>query len=171
MLSWMRIPMFTFSLFLVFAGLAGLAPRGAAAADTAIEVSGTVEGGEFVGVVSDLFVSVDADGALVVNGQLDGTVILEEDEIAVSQDFVATLQVLDGTNCRLLQLAIGPIFVEALGAELHLSEITLETHSGGLLGGLLRDLTCTVTDLLEEPDVDNERLAKVLNRIVDRLLD
>ena len=58
----------------------------------------------------------------------------------------ATLLRVQAENCPVLNIALGPITVDLLGAQVALSAVTLDL--AGVVGTPLGDLVCAVSDLL-----------------------
>jgi hypothetical protein len=88
-------------------------------------------------------------GQLVADGVLRGTVNGQR----VRQEFddipVALLEAGDPMVCDILFLDIGPIFLDLLGLQVDLSQITLDIDAVAGPGNLVGNLLCAVAGLLD----------------------
>jgi len=133
-----------------------------------IPVTGTLEGGgTFTGTVSELSASVDqATGDLLVSGVLNGTATQADGTVTqiTDQAFTTTATLEQGGSCQILFLDLGPIFLDLLGLQVDLSEITLDITAVPGPGNLL----CAIAGLLDDPG-SNARIATLLNQIFSLL--
>jgi hypothetical protein len=130
-----------------------------------IPVTGLVNGNTFDGrlTISDIV----RDGSqLVASGVIRGTVN-GQNVRQVFQDLTFDLsEGGDEQRCDILFLDIGPIFLDLLGLEVDLSQITLDITAVRGQGNLLGNLLCAVAGLLDGFD-----LGGTLGRVLDNLLD
>lgn len=130
-----------------------------------LPVTGTAEGTPFEGTLSINDLSLNQAGELVAAGVLQGTVGGEQVR-QVFQD--VTVQLTEGgsqTECDILFLDIGPIFLDLLGLQVDLSQITLDITAVRGPGNLLGNLLCAVAGLL-----DGFTLDAALRNILENIL-
>lgn len=133
-----------------------------------IPVTGTLDdGGTFEGTLTITDVGI-VDGQFVVSGTLEGTATQNGTVTEITQTFtnvVADLLSGGEQRCDILFLDIGPIFLDLLGLQVDLSQITLDVDAVPGSGNLLGNLLCAVAGLL-----DNNGPVDGLLRLVNRLL-
>lgn len=167
MFHWLKIPAFALGFLMVFAASAALAPVVANAAETDIQVRGSVDvGGTFSGVIADpVFMSFDE--VLQLSGSLQGTVTLDGVDTEIDQEFTTLAGRTANSNCKTLSIATSPIFIDELGVEVQLNEFTMAKPRSSLLGGLLGgDSRCTISDLLGGSNPDSNAVADLLNDLL-----
>ena len=137
-----------------------------------LPVSGALaDGGTFTGTVSDLSSSVNGAGDLVVSGVLDGTATDASGTVTqvTDQAFTTTATLQQGGSCQILFLDLGPIFLDLLGLQVDLSQITLDVTAVPGAGNLLGNLLCAVAGLLDNPGNTTNAISNLLNQIFARL--
>jgi hypothetical protein len=123
---------------------------------TNVPVTGALEdGGTFEGLLSITNISV-VDGALQFAGSLTGTATDAGGTVTnITQSFTGVLGTLTGGSgtgagrCQILDLDLGPIFLDLLGLEVDLSAIELDITAVRGAGNLLGNLLCAVAGLLD----------------------
>lgn len=134
---------------------------------TNVPVGGTLEDGRsFQGKVTITRVDYDEERGFLVTGYLKGRASNENgksrtiqhqfsrvpatlNESAHEEEGGETVQAQQDHGCPILFLNIGPIFLDLLGLQLDLSEITLDLTAVPGSGNLLGNLLCAVADLLD----------------------
>ena len=86
------------------------------------------DGGTFSGTISNLTSSVNSAGDLVVSRVLDSTDTDAAGNVIqiVNRAFATTATLQQGGSCQILFLDLGPIFLDPLGLQVDLSQITLD---------------------------------------------
>lgn len=119
------------------------------------------DGSTFKGNVTITELGYDEETGLWTSGVLRGIIIPKDGgrRITVSETFeklTSTLGALEGeslenarTNCPILFLDLGPLFLDVLGLQVDLSQILLDVTAVGGSGNLLGNLLCAVTGLLD----------------------
>ena len=133
-----------------------------------LPVSGTLaDGGTFEGTISNLDASANRAGDLVVSGVLNGTATDATGEVTqiTDQAFTTTAALQPGGACDILFLDLGPIFLDLLGLQVDLSQITLDINAVPGAGNLLGNLLCAITGLLDNPGNPTNAIAGLLDRI------
>jgi hypothetical protein len=117
-----------------------------------IPVTGTLPGGgTFEGVLSITNLAIQ-NGQLVADGVLTGTVTQAGVVTQITQTFTdIVLSLLNGgaARCDILNLDLGPLFLDLLGLEVDLSAISLDITAVRGAGNLLGNLLCAVAGLLD----------------------
>ncbi|CAN5867993.1 hypothetical protein BH23ACT11_BH23ACT11_11840 [soil metagenome] len=136
-----------------------------------LPVTGTLEdGGTFEGTVSDLSTSVSDSGELLISGTLTGTAT---DATGVTTEivegFTTSLTATSGDSCQILFLDLGPIFLDLLGLQVDLSQITLDVTAVPGAGNLLGNLLCAVAGLLDNPGNAVNAISNLLNQVISLL--
>ena len=154
-------------------GTVALAPRSTEAAQPQrpglmLPVTGPLAGGgTFTGVATITNLAV-SNGQVLVSGVLNGTVTaaLGGATPIVNQAFTVPASLLNpgGGRCGILFLDLGPIFLNLLGLEVDLSQITLNIDAVPGPGNLLGNLLCGVARLLDRGG-PLSALQGLLNRI------
>lgn len=136
-----------------------------------LPVTGTLaDGGTFEGTVSNLDASVNDAGDLVISGVLEGAATEADGTVSeVSQSFTTTATLQQGGSCDILFLDLGPIFLDLLGLQVDLSEITLDVDAVPGAGNLLGNLLCAITGLLDNPGGATNGVANLLDRVFSLL--
>ncbi|MDN4527649.1 hypothetical protein [Fictibacillus fluitans] len=129
-----------------------------------IKVTGDLaNGGSFKGMLNINNLSYDQAKGLLMSGSVKGQAISKDgSSTAVNEKFQnipATLNESGGDmmssaalaqpECDLLNLDLGPIFLDLLGLQLDLSEINLDLTAVPGAGNLLGNLLCAVAGLLD----------------------
>jgi len=137
------------------------APALAAATGLALPVSGSGSGATFTGTFTlQKFVTTGSRVGAVA--MLTGTVTDALGEVTtVAQNVKAPVNIGAATG-DILHLDIGPIALDLLGLQVHLSEIILDITAQSGAGNLLGNLLCAVAGLFGQP----RGLTKVLNDIL-----
>lgn len=159
------------ALGFVLAAMALFLPVKDAQAATGLPVSGQLEdGGSFEGTVSDLQASTNDAGDLVVSGVLNGTATTADGQTKqiTDQAFQTTATLQQGDSCDILFLDLGPIFLDLLGLQVDLSQITLDVNAVPGAGNLLGNLLCQITGLLDNSGSTGQ-IANLLNQIFSLL--
>lgn len=137
-----------------------------------LPVSGALaDGGTFTGTVSDLSASATKSGGVVVSGVLSGTATAADGTVTqiTDQAFTTTAALQPGAACDILFLDLGPIFLDLLGLQVDLSQITLDINAVPGAGNLLGNLLCAITGLLDNPAGATNGIANLLNQIFSLL--
>ena len=138
-----------------------------------LPVTGTLEdGGTFEGTISNLTASVNDAGDLVVSGVLNGTATTADGTVTqiTDQAFTTTATLTQGGSCQILFLDLGPIFLDLLGLQVDLSEITLDITAVPGAGNLLGNLLCAIAGLLDNTGGGaTNGIANLLNQIFSLL--
>ena len=156
------------TFMLVLVGLLSLAaapavaaarPAQPAATDLALPITNAPlpGGGTFSGVL-DITELELVNGVLQATGTLTGTATQGNVVTEIAQSFMdipLTLLNPNGGKCDILFLDIGPIFLDVLGLEIDLSQITLDIDAVPGAGNLLGNLLCAVVGLLDGPGLGN----------------
>lgn len=132
-----------------------------------LPVTATTADGVLEGTLSINDLSLDEAGQLVAAGVLQGTVGGEQFR-QVFQDVVVEELTEGGaqTECDILFLDLGPLFLDVLGLQVDLSQITLDITAVRGPGNLLGNLLCAVAGLL-----DGFTLDAALQNILENILD
>lgn len=118
------------------------------------DVTGTLaDGTEFVGTVT-------LDSIIRQGEQLIANVTLTGNGIDPT---AAAVPLQTGAECSILQLDLGPIFLDLLGLQLDVSAISIDLTAVPGSGNLLGNLLCAVAGLLDGPNP--------LGNLIDRLLE
>ena len=146
----------------VMAPTAALAqPKKDAASPLAIPITGAGGGAIFTGTFQ-LQRFANQGGQLVANGLLTGVVT---SATGVSTSLVRTVSLpaaIGETNCQILHLDLGPLFLDVLGLQINLNQVILDITAVAGAGNLLGNLLCAVTNLLNNPS----GLVALLNQIL-----
>jgi hypothetical protein len=116
--------------------------------------------GPIQGTLSNLVVTVNQAGDLVLNGTFTDT-------LGNATDFSTTILQATGT-CQILDLTLGPLDLNLLGLMVHLDQVHLNITAQSGPGNLLGNLLCGVAHLLDG-NGSNTGLAAVLNNLLGRL--
>lgn len=119
------------------------------------QVTGTVQG-----TLSNLAVTVNQAGNLVLNGTFTDT-------LGNVTNFSTPILQATGT-CQILDLTLGPLDLNLLGLMVHLDTVHLNITAQSGPGNLLGNLLCGVAHLLDS-NASNNGLANVLNNLLGRL--
>lgn len=114
-----------------------------------IAVTGT---NGFVGTLNITELALNEAGQLVASGTLTGTTTIDGVTTTITQTFddvVASLTGGGNGQCEILQLDLGPIFLDLLGLQVDLSAIDLDITAVSGPGNLLGNLLCAVAGLLD----------------------
>ena len=136
-----------------------------------IPVEGTIPGGTFEGVLTITELTLD-EGQLLASGVLEGTADVGGILTEITQiftDLPVSLLNPDAAACDILFLDIGPIFLDLLGLQVDLSQITLDVDAVPGAGNLLGNLLCAVAGLLDGPNPIGNLLNNLLGIINDLL--
>jgi hypothetical protein len=151
-----------------------------------IDVTGIVVkggSGDFIGTMSILsFAPAKNPREILVTGVLNGSVneipvdnvVFTAPATLTEGSSITTLQLGTGGSCQILDLDIGPIFIDLLGLQIDIAPIqiviTAVTGAGNLLGNLL----CAVVGLLDPPQSPLQSallaLLNTINQILSNLL-
>lgn len=136
-----------------------------------LPVTGTLEdGGTFEGTISNLSATTNEAGELVVSGVLTGTATDAAGNVTeITQEFTTTATAQAGEACDILFLDLGPIFLDLLGLQVDLSQITLDVNAVPGAGNLLGNLLCAITGLLDNPGNTTNAIANLLNQVFSLL--
>lgn len=115
--------------------------------------------GTFNGTVTITSFASNAAGDLLATGTLVGTTLIGGVTTAVSQAFTNLVVTPGSRRCTILNLDLGPIFLNLLGLELVTSPISVDLTAVAGAGNLLGNLLCAVVHLLDQ----NPLSAAVLN--------
>jgi hypothetical protein len=117
-----------------------------------IPVVGTLaDGGTFVGTLTITDIAIQ-NGQLVADGVLTGTATQAGIVTQITQNFTnIVLDLLNGggASCDILNLDLGPLFLDLLGLQVDLSAISLDITAVRGAGNLLGNLLCAVAGLLD----------------------
>ena len=116
--------------------------------------------GPIQGTLSNLVVTVNQAGNLVLNGTFTDT-------LGNVTNFQTTILQASGT-CQILDLTLGPLDLNLLGLMVHLDTVHLNITAQSGPGNLLGNLLCGVAHLLDS-NGSNNGLAAVLNNLLGRL--
>lgn len=101
---------------------------------------------------------VNENDELVASGRLKGTVTSNPTEqinetfdlvLGLLEDILAILSPSDAGECPILELVIGPIFLDVLGLQIETETIELDITAIAGEGNLLGNLLCAVASLLD----------------------
>ncbi|MEJ7837585.1 MAG: hypothetical protein WKF81_02155 [Thermomicrobiales bacterium] len=174
MMTFVRKPLLALGLLLSRISFSALAPN-AAAAQTSVDVGGTLSGGgSFSDVIIDAKFTGGADEFMRITGQPRGVATIDGEDVAIDLSLNQIVSPSDDSNCdRMIVIVIvNPIELEDLGQTLQLDQLTFDQPETDLLGGLLGgnggngNVICLVDDLLGGGG-DVEGLADVLNDLLD----
>jgi hypothetical protein len=157
---------------LVFATAGTAAPAAAAPSATAVPIPivGTLPGGGAFNGTFNLQQIANQNGQLVAIGTLSGTLTdALGNVIGTIQDVLVTLPLQVTGTCQVLHLDIGPIDLNLLGLNVHLSEVVLDITATAGPGNLLGNLVCAVAHLLDNPSATLGAITNLLNQILARL--
>ena len=117
---------------------------------TDIPVTGTLDGTTFDGVLSITSFAFE-NGELLVSGVLEGTATIDGVVTEITQTFtdIAASLLGSGRQCKILNLDLGPIFLDLLGLQVDLDEVNLDIVAQSGAGNLLGNLLCAVAGLLD----------------------
>lgn len=105
--------------------------------------------GTFTGTVTITSFATNAAGDLLANGTIAGTTLIGGITTPVSQAFT-NLLVTTARRCAILNLDLGPIFLNLLGLELVTSPISVDLTAVAGPGNLLGNLLCALVHLLDQ---------------------
>ncbi len=108
--------------------------------------------GSFVGSALITDIAMDNAGKLLISGLLSGTVTRSDKTTAPLSNFPFTTSLnLSGQNnqCDILNLDLGPLFLNILGLTIDLSPVALDIAAQPGEGKLLGNLLCAVAGLLD----------------------
>jgi hypothetical protein len=135
--------------------------RAYAQSGIAIPIVGSGPGGTFTGIFNLQRFRV-VDGAVTAIGTLTGTATTANGTtIAIVRNLAVPTAVAQA-SCAILNLDLGPLFLDVLGLQVDLSRIVLDVVAQPGAGNLLGNLLCAVTGLLDSPG----GLARLLNQIL-----
>ncbi len=133
-----------------------------------IRVRGTLaNGGSFRGLLDIVRFVVQGDQIYAI-GRLSGRLFdAHGNLIGRVQDVRVRLPLTDieGT-CEILHLELGPLHLDLLGLVVDLNRVVLDITAEAGEGNLLGNLLCAIARLLDDPDLDLDRLVRLLNRVV-----
>lgn len=146
----------------------------------AVPVTGELEdGGTFKGkIVNPEVAPADGEG-LNMSGTLRGTARTADGETErVNQEFTAPLAVQETNqtfqaqqqSCPILNLDLGPIFLDLLGLQVDLAPVNLDVTAVPGAGNLLGNLLCGVAGLLDGFDLSGV-IANVVSDLLNGLLE
>ena len=129
-----------------------------------LPVSGALaDGGTFEGTISNFDASTNAAGDPVISGVLNGTATDAAGEVTRITDQAFTTAALQpGGACDIL-------FLDLLGLQVDLSQITLDIDAVPGAGNLLGNLLCAITGLLDNAGNTNNAIANLLDRVFSLL--
>ena len=130
-----------------------------------LPVSGALaDGGTFESTISNFDASTNAAGDLVISGVLNGTATDAAGEVTriTDQAFTTTAALQPGGACDIL-------FLDLLGLQVDLSQITLDLDAVPGAGNLLGNLLCAITGLLDNAGNTNNAIANLLDRVFSLL--
>src|SRR5215210_5715399 len=130
-----------------------------------IAVTGTTQnGGQLTGTL-DIQRFVTANRRLVAVGTLNGVVKNASGDVVktITDQLVRIPLQADGT-CRILHLTLGPIDLDLLGLQIHLSRVVLDITAQSGPGRLLGNLLCSIAHLLDRNSLT--AVANQLNRLL-----
>lgn len=156
-----------------------IAPASSHQATNQLPVTGELsDGGTFEGTITDLVAS-NENGVLMLTGTLEGTatdaagnVTQISDTFTTTFDLTDTGNTTDGTGnreCPILNLDLGPIFLDLLGLQVDLSPVELDITAVPGAGNLLGNLLCSVAGLLDNPGNPLNAITNLLNRLLSGL--
>lgn len=121
---------------------------------TGLPVTGTLPaGGTFDGVLNVTNLALQ-NGQLVATGTLTGTATQAGGIVTqITQTFTAIPLALTGSQggrCEILNLDLGPLFLDLLGLQVDLSAVNLDIVAQSGPGKLLGNLLCAVVHLLDQ---------------------
>lgn len=138
------------AMMMLMVGPAAAAPPAkdtlSVAADLTDAATGAVVG-TFEGTLEVTDVAVE-NGQLVVDGILNGTLTSGDTVVDVIDQVVSGI-IGGKATCDILQLDLGPLFLDLLGLQVDLSEVNLEITAVAGPGNLLGNLLCAVAGLLD----------------------
>jgi hypothetical protein len=70
------------------------------------------------------------------------------------------------STCEILHLELGPVDLDLLGLVVHLDQVVLDISADAGPGNLLGNLLCALTNLLNNPLTNLNRVAALLTKIV-----
>jgi hypothetical protein len=105
--------------------------------------------GTFTGTATITSFSSNAAGDLLAQGTLVGTTVFNGVSTAVSTPFQNLVVTPGNQRCTILNLDLGPIFLNLLGLELVTSPISVDLTAVAGPGNLLGNLLCAVVHLLD----------------------
>jgi hypothetical protein len=157
---------------LVPAGVAAQPNRTALVTD--IPVTGELaDGGTFEGLLTISDVALNQAGQLEVGGLLSGIAMpVVGDAVQITDQAFSVVADLTrggpGNSCQILFLELGPIYLDLLGLQVDLSQITLDITAERGPGNLLGNLLCAVAGLLDRggPLSGLENLLRQITRIL-----
>ena len=129
-------------------------------------VVGTITGGTFTGTVQITNFAVQ-NGQLVVSGVLNGVATVGGITTNIVNQAFTTTATLTSPNaaCDILNLDLGPLFLDLLGLQVDLSAIALDIRAVPGPGNLLGNLLCAVANLLNNPFGNLAGILNLLNQI------
>jgi hypothetical protein len=148
-------------LAILVAGLsvpaATAAPPSQAAQAASLDATLSSATGPIQGTLSNLLVTVNQAGQLVLSGTFTDT-------LGNATDFTTTILQATG-SCQILDLTLGPLDLNLLGLMVHLNQVHLNITAQSGPGNLLGNLLCGVAHLLDS-NASTNGLAAVLNNLL-----
>lgn len=148
----------------------------------AVPVTGELEdGGTFKGKIVNPEVAPAGGEGLDMSGTLKGTARTAEGETKrINQEFTTPLAVEETgqtfraqqRSCPILNLDLGPIFLDLLGLQVDLAPVNLDVTAVPGAGNLLGNLLCGVAGLLDGFDLSGviaDDVSNLLNAILEGL--
>lgn len=147
-----------------------------------IPVAGELsDGGTFKGkIVNPEVTGNNETGDLTMTGTLKGKAKTADGKSEkINEEFSTPVEVLEQQgavqaaqqqSCPILNLDLGPIFLDLLGLQVDLSPINLDVTAVPGGGNLLGNLLCAVAGLLDFPSL-SDILANVLNSLLEGLFN
>lgn len=129
---------------------------------------GTVTG-TFTGVLTITSFAVNSAGQLLASGTLVGTQTLGGVTTTVNETFTNVLtDLFANRRCTILELDIGPIFLNVLGLVVETNRIQLDITAVAGPGALLGNLLCALVGLLDQggPLATLQNLINQINAIL-----
>jgi hypothetical protein len=124
--------------------------------------------GTFEGTLSNLTATAGDDGQVLVTGFLEGVATVGGETENVAEE-VSGIVDSGEEGCQILFLELGPLFLDLLGLQVFLDQVTLDITAVPGAGALLGNLLCAVAGLLDGPQLSLDPIVRLLNRIFDLL--
>src|SRR4030095_16664866 len=71
------------------------------------------------------------------------------------------------STCDILHLELGPVDLDLLGLVVHLDQVVLDIDAQAAPGNLLGNLLCSITNLLNNPNANLDRIVRILTGILN----